>query len=149
MCCKKVQSSPERAHHVEGDETSDQVEYDAMFHISSGRVKPLYVTLSVNGSLLAMEIDTGVSVSIASLSTFESIKNGESTLELDKSTVKLHTYTGQPIKVCGSVMVQVTLDEQTESLPLIITKGNGPTLLKTKLLLRLDWRMIIQVGKRF
>ena len=120
-----------------------------MFHVSSGRVKPLYVTVSVNGNPLAMEIDTGASVSIASLKTFESIRNGESILELDKSMVQLHTYAGQQIKVCGPAMVQARHDGQTALLPLIITEGNGPTLLGRNWLeaLRLDWRTIFRVGK--
>ena len=75
-----------------------------MFHISSGIVKPLYVTVTVNGNPLAMELDTGASVSMTSQSTFEAIRIGESTLDLDKSTVKLQTYTGQQIQVCGSAL---------------------------------------------
>ena len=135
VCRKKDSSTPERAHYVGEEETS---EYNAMFHVSCGRVKPLYVTVSVNGNPLAMEIDTGASVSIASLKTFESIRNGESILELDKSTVQLHTYTGQQIKVCGSAMVQARHDGQTALLPLIITEGNGPTLLVGGLTSRLE-----------
>jgi hypothetical protein len=149
VCRKKGRSSPERAHHVDREETSNEGEYTAMFHVSSGKVKPLYVTVTVNGNPLSMEIDTGASVSIASQSTFESIRNGEATLELDKSTVKLQTYTGQQIEVCGSAMVPVTHDGQTASLPLIITGGNGPTLLGRNWLeaLRLDWRTIFRVGQ--
>jgi hypothetical protein len=39
-----------------------------------------------------MEIDTGASVSIASQETFNSIREGESTLELAEPMVKLQTY---------------------------------------------------------
>ena len=44
-----------------------------------------------------MEVDTGASVSIASLETFKTIQNGKSTLQLEESTVKLQTYTGESI----------------------------------------------------
>ena len=149
MCRKKGHHSPsEKAQYVVEEDTSTR-EYNAMFHITAGKVKPLYVNVTVNSNPLSMEIDTGASVSIASLSTFETIRNGESMLELDKSTVRLQTYTGQQIKVCGAVMVPVTHDGQTALLPLIITEGEGPTLLGRNWLeaLRLDWRTIFRVGK--
>ena len=95
MCRKKGRSLSETAQYVGEEETSTTKEYNAMFHISSGKVKPLYVNITVNGNPLLMEIDTGASVSIASLSTFETVRNGESMLEMDKSTVRLQTYTGQ------------------------------------------------------
>ena len=100
-----------------------------MFHVSSGQTGPLHATVMVNGSPLAMEIDTGASVSIASRETFESIQKGESMLELKETTVKLQTYTGEPIRVCGSTVVQVEHNRQTTSLPLVITEGSGPNLL--------------------
>ena len=149
VCRKKGRSTPEKAHHVEGEETSKKGAYD-LYHVNSGKVKPLYVTVDVNGNPLSMELDTGASVSIASQSTFDSIRVGESMLELDKSTVRLQTYTGEQIKVQGSVMVQVRHNGQTVSLPLIITEGDGPTLLGRNWLeaLRLDWRTIFRVGQR-
>ena len=81
-------------------------------------------------------------MSIASRETFNSIQEGESTLELAEPTVKLQTYTGEPIRVCGTTQVQVKHKEQTATLPLVITEGNGPTLLGRNWLeaLRLDWR---------
>ena len=46
-------------------------------------------------------------------------------------------------------MVPVTHEGQSASLPLIITEGDGPTLLGRNWLeaLRLDWRMIFRVGR--
>ena len=52
------------------------------------------------------EIDTGASVTIASLETFNAIHEGKSSLELAESTVKLQTYTGEPIEVCGTSQAQ-------------------------------------------
>ena len=52
-------------------------------------------------------------MSIASRETFNSIQEGESTLELAEPTVKLQTYTGEPIRVCGTTQVQVKHKEQT------------------------------------
>lgn len=68
-----------------------------------------------------MEIDTVASVSITSLETFNAIEEGGPTLQ--------STYNGDPIKVCGTTQVQVKHNEQTVTLPLVVTKRNGPTLL--------------------
>ena len=147
-CRTRGQESHEKTHHVveEEPEPQDVGEY-TMFHVSSGQTGPLHETVTVNGSPLAIKIDTGASVSIASRETFESIQKGESTLELKETTVKLQTYTGEPIRVCGST-VQVEHNGQTTSLPLVITEGSGPTLLGRNWLeaLRLDWRTIFRIG---
>ena len=151
-CRTRGQESHEKTHHVveEEPEPQDVGEY-TMFHVSSGQTGPLHATVTVNGSPLAMEINTGTSVSIASRETFESIQKGESTLELKETTVKLQTYTGEPIRVCGSTVVQVEHNGQTTSLPLVITEGSGPTLLGRNWLeaLRLDWRTIFRIGSNF
>ena len=96
-----------------------------------------------------MEIDTGASVSIISRETFDLIKDGESTLELEEPSVRLQTYTGEPIKVCGSTVVEVVHNDQRQSLRLMVTEGSGPTLLGRDWLgaLRLDWRSIFQIGR--
>ena len=93
-----------------------------------------------------MEIDTGASVSIASRETFKTIQQGEETLELQESAAKLQ---GEPIRVCGSTVVQVEHDGQSVPLPLIITEGRGPTLLGRNCLepLRLNWRTIFKIGR--
>ena len=62
--------------------------------------------------------------------------------------MKLQTYTGEAIGICGSTQVQVTHNGQTMSLPLIVTEGKGPTLLGRNMLeaLQLDWRSIFSIG---
>ena len=68
VCRKKEKDSsiPEEAHIVEEEEYS-------IFHVGSGRVRPLYATVTVNGNPLSMEVDTGTSVSITSLETFRTV----------------------------------------------------------------------------
>ena len=155
VCRKKKGSSspspdlarPDRAHYAQEGESEKQKEY-GMYHVDAGRAKPLYVTITVNGNPLAMEVDTGASVSITSLETFKAIQNGESTLQLEESSVRLQTYTGEPIPICGSTQVHVVHNERVLSLPLVVTQGKGPTLLGRNWLeaLRLDWRTIFTVG---
>ena len=50
--------------------------------------------------------------------------------------------------MCGSTIVQVTHNGQTTSLPLVVTEGNGPTLLGRNWLeaLRLDRTNIFRIG---
>ena len=50
--------------------------------------------------------------------------------------------------MCGSTIVQVTHNGHTTSLPLVVTEGNGPTLLGRNWLeaLRLDRTNIFRIG---
>ena len=118
-----------------------------MFYVHSRYTKPYRADVKVNGNSLSMEIDTGASVSIVSQHTLEIIREGTTSLVLKESAVKLQTYTGEVIGVCGSTMVPVEHNGQTVTLPLIVTVGNGPSLLGRDWLsvLRLDWRSILSV----
>ena len=62
---------------------------------------------------------------------------------LQNNTVKLHTYTGELIKVCGSTLVSIEHNGQTATLPLIVTAGSGPTVLVRDWLAaqQLDWKI--------
>ncbi len=63
---------------------------------SRGKVKPLEVRLKVNGQTLAMEIDTGASLSIVSEATYQRHWPQQ---RLSESHVNLRTYTGELLKV--------------------------------------------------
>ena len=82
-------------------------------HVHSGSTKPYRADVKVNGNSLSMEIDTGASVSIVSQQTFETVREGTTSLVLKESAVKLQTYTGEVIGVCGSTMVPVEHNGQT------------------------------------
>ena len=71
---------------------------------------------------IPMEVDTGASVAIT-------------------STIRLQTYA---ITVVGSTDVQVVYRGQTATLPLVIVKGDGPTLSGRNWLtkIRLNWEEI-------
>ena len=112
-----------------------------LFHVLSG---PYEVTISVNGNPRRMEIDTGASVSVE---TFNAIRKGEKPMEIQKSSVRLQSYTWGRIPVLGSVLVPVQHNSQTLTLPLMVTDGSGPSLLRRDWLhtLRLDWQTIFSV----
>ena len=64
--------------------------------------------------------------------------------KLEPVQVKLQTYSKEPLPVVGGVWVWVDYEGQTERLPLIIVKGNGPTLLGRDWMggIHLNWHKI-------
>ena len=83
----------------------------------------------------------GAAVSIISRQTLRGLWPNR---HVQKSSVSLRTYSGQPIKVLGSLSVEVSYDTQVHTLPLLIVEGSGPSLLGRDWLahLRLDWKSI-------
>ena len=73
-----------------------------------------------------MELDTGAEVSIISEKTREEIFPEEKLQPLD---IKLKTYTNEPMKVTGILNVKVQYEDQFKKLVLMVTAGNGPSLL--------------------
>ena len=119
-----------------------------MFHVRAGPAKPYRVVVKINGKTLSMEVDTGASVSVVGKETFEFIRDGLTTLEIQQSSVRLRTYTGEAIDILGLVLVPVEHNGQTANLPLIVTAGDGPPLLGRDWLavLRLDWKTVFTVA---
>ena len=102
------------------------------------------VHVTIEGKDYEMELDTGAALSIISEGHY---RKYFSHVNLQKSSVKLNTYTGDPIKVIGEINVSVKYDEQVELLPLIIVK-EGPSLFGRNWLskLTLDWKQIRSVS---
>ena len=73
-----------------------------------------------------MEVDTGAVISIMSQAIFDELWPIWSKAP---STVRLQSYSGEPISVVGSTEVAVEYQEQSAELPLVIVEGNGPILL--------------------
>ena len=74
-----------------------------------------------------MDVDTEASASIISKGTYKTLWRGGMTL-LQKTDIKLHTCIGEPLKVLGQSTVDVSYLDK-ESLPLLVVKGTGPSLL--------------------
>ena len=90
------------------------------------RDAPITVCLTLDGKQVTMEVDTGAAKTIMSEKAFRKLWPRRS---LDKTEVRLQSYMGEPIPVVGSVVVSTTDENQTADLPLIVVKGNEPTLL--------------------
>ena len=72
-----------------------------------------------------MEVDTGAPVSKMSENNYHKLwpRRGLSTC-----TIRLQTYSKEPITVVGSTDVQVVDQGRTATLPLVVVKGDGPIL---------------------
>ena len=109
-----------------GDSEDSLEEVQAVNQSGGGKLPPLKVCLQVDECEIPMEIDTGASMSIMSEDTYRKIWP---TRKLEVSNVKLQTYSKEPLPVVGAQSVQVYYEGQSASLPLIVVKGDGPTLL--------------------
>ena len=88
-----------------------------------------------------MQIDTGSSITLISEAMYQkSLRD----VQLQTSTVKLHTYTGEEVPVLGNIVVDVNYKQQTHKLALTVVKGDGPSLLGRDWLevVNLDWREV-------
>ena len=127
----------------------NEVEEDVytMFQLTNSRNDPLYITVRVNQAPIKMEIDTGATLTVISESTYRQVWTKEQAPPLQMTKTKLRTYTGQEIPVKGSLQVTVVHGSQQKVLPLIVTEGQGPSLLGRNWLgeLKLDWKATYRV----
>ena len=83
--------------------------------------------VTANGVELKMEVDTGASVSIISEYTYNKLWT-HNMPPLQETTLKLRTYTGQTLQIHGTITVDVTYNDQTDTLPVLVVEGTGPSL---------------------
>ncbi|XP_068697684.1 uncharacterized protein [Montipora foliosa] len=130
-----------------GDQTpSNQDDEFKLFQISQEKPEPfIMLPVKVNGEDCSMELDTGASVSIMSE---EAWKKRFPKAPLEKSTLKLRTYTGEGLDIIGQAHVQVAYQDQTANLPLQIIKGKGPSLFGRNWLrdIKLNWGSIKRIS---
>ena len=132
----------ENTHKVDMQEP-DATEY-RLFTVSSQTSAPLMIKLIVNGQPLQMELDTGASVSLISEQEYNQWCDAPA---LEKSPVILRTYTGENLSILGTITVIATYNSQTNTLPLLVVKGEGPNLMGRDWLakFRVDWQGIHQL----
>ena len=114
---KTVQESAEQ-HSVE--------EYNLFNMKSEDQRKPYTVTLDVNGKPPVMETDTGASYSVNSGATHKRLWTQK---QLMPTTVKLCTYTGEPMAVKESMMDRVHYADKEVKLSLLVLTDDSPSLL--------------------
>lgn len=129
-------------HHLEESPEEDSDDDCTLYSLNSAsKPRPYMVSMDINDKSLQMEIDTGASLTLVSECTF---RDFWPTLKLSHTGVKLHSYSGEPVSVVGTANVTVKYGNQVATLPLIVVKGEGPSLLGRNWLceLRLNWHEI-------
>ncbi|UYV60111.1 K02A2.6-like [Cordylochernes scorpioides] len=88
---------------------------------------PIKIEVQINDKILSFEYDTGSAYSLISESTrrFFRLPNP---CPADPLRVMLATYSGQPLPVLGTLDVPVQYQNSTQTLPLMVVGGEGPSL---------------------
>ncbi len=130
----------------EPDAMESDGDSDTLFHVKAkSNLPPLEVVVTIDKKKVKMEVDTGATYSLMSKVTFDRLWPRKS---LDKSEVKLCTYSKEPITVMGSCCVNVEYAGQiVQDIPLLVVQGSGPTLFGRSWLkvIRLNWQAIHNV----
>ena len=103
---------------------------DKVYYIYKTEIKretPIMVGIQLGGKKILMEVDTGASLSVAGRAELERAVGQK--VELTATGIKLKTYGGQVIVPLGITQVQVTYNNQSRSLPMVVTSGPGPILM--------------------
>ena len=124
----------------------------AMFSVRQNaceRRPPLMVKVSLDGRAVDMELDTGAALSVCSDSVFRQLWPSDGP-DVEPCDVRLKTYSGEPLSVCGQAMVNVEYGGSSTLLPLVIVKGSGPCLFGRNWLsrIRLDWPAVCRVSSQ-
>ena len=118
----------------------------SLFTLTSKSSRPYRIEIDIEGSVVALEIDTGASLSLMSERTYDELTQNRQ-IPLRPSSVVLKTYTGESLDVLGSVNVVVKHLSQELQLSMLVVKGNGPNLLGRDWLaqLKIDWGTVNRV----
>uniref|UniRef100_A0AAQ4NRX0 Gypsy retrotransposon integrase-like protein 1 n=1 Tax=Gasterosteus aculeatus aculeatus TaxID=481459 RepID=A0AAQ4NRX0_GASAC len=153
-CRAEWRSRPHRSHNVDCERQDGGRSEEEAFTLaciktetSIQRIKPFEVTMEVNKKTLHFEIDTGCSVSIMNEMKFKEMWNEKQRPQIKQTNLLLKSYTGEKIKVVGVAEVEVNYERQVKTLPLVVVKGTGPSLLGRGWLeaLKLKWEEIKNV----
>ena len=140
---KKVQQKGHeeaKALTVVTEEGDSETEFLTMYPVKATSVKPIRVSVMVNGQSLDMELDTGASVSLISESTYYALWNHDNRPTLKPTQVQLKTYTGSVVEVVGVINVEISYDGQNKGVRLHVVKGDGPSLFGR------DWLQVIKLN---
>ena len=125
-------------------EESDR-EYGDLYHVSDSKNRrPISLKVYLEGGPLVMELHTGSAVSVMSQGVYqEHLRH----VPLKDTSMKLHTYTGEPVEPMGFCNVTVQYKGQSKELPIYVMENDGPTLFGREWLesIRLDWPLL-QLG---
>ena len=123
---------------LEMDQEPEEAPTYFLYNLSKGGSRaPITLRVRISGASLLMEVDTGSVVSIINECTYKSLWAKTKRPWLQHSSINLRTYTGERIKVKGSICVDVYYGGTTHSLSLLVVEGNGPSLMGRDWLVKL------------
>jgi hypothetical protein len=93
---------------------------------NSERVRPIVVDIQVEDKVMNVEVDSGACVSVINELCY---KDNFSLVELQHTNLVLSSYTNQPIKPLGKMLVNVKYGDKEKQLTLyVVAKGANPLL---------------------
>ena len=130
----------------EGEVEEEQVNNYTLYSLGEQKAEPYVFEVLLNEESVKMEVDTGAAMSV---DTFKALKRKQPQLKLYETKVRLHTYTGEQVKVTGQVKKSVKYEEQEAVLPVLVIQGKGLNLIGRDWLqeIKLNWRNIFQLKK--
>ena len=144
----KTSKSSSKNHKLEVDSSdAEDVEPHPLFYSTTSRPKPIKVTVTLNNVDTPMEVDTGATLSVMSEATYSSLWKADVRPDLEPSSARLSTYTGERISVLGQITLNVSYQKQNHRLSIQVVPGKGPTLLGRDWLekIQLNWHGIHQL----
>ena len=87
-----------------------------LFTVAGSGQDPILMEVTINGTPVQMELDTGAPLSLLSKSTYEQIPS----LQLQPTDVQLKMYTGEVVQILGEVKVTVNYGKHKQQL---VTSG--------------------------
>ncbi len=145
---RRHNTPPQQIQQIAEDDT--EIEYKLQNNMTLNNVnsvtakKPIALRVEIEGVTHKMELDTGAAVSIISNVNYQKFWKEK---PLQRTSVKLKTYSGENLIVHGMLKVKVQNETQQSELTLIVVDGNGPGLFGRDWLdqLKLNWKSICRV----
>ena len=127
------------------DSEESHGEYEDLYHVSDSKNKrPISLKVYLEGRPRVMELDTGSAVSVMSKGVYQEYLHHA---PLKDTSLKLRTYTGEPVEPMGFCNVTVQYKGQSKELPIYVMGNEGPIPFGIEWLesIRLDWPLL-QLG---
>lgn len=99
-----------------------------MFTVSDsrGKCKEFIVPVAIDGKTVDVELDAGASVTVIPKSIWTNVLASK---PMERTEVKLRSYSGHEVPVIGEAKIQVAYRDQEAVLPVVITGNDGPVLM--------------------
>lgn len=110
-----------------------------MLDVNAMSSSPINVPVKIHGHDLEIQLDTGCALSLAPMSFYDKYCSHVPLIPCKNS---LFTYTGEKVTPLGECVVDITYNDSSYNLPLLIVPGNGIALFGRNWLkeIRLNWQ---------